>query len=38
MTNDELLANYFLARLLFWRNDLERIEADALFPLLKVLK
>lgn len=38
MTPDELTARYFLARILWWRSDLETLDADAVAQLVKVLK
>ena len=38
MTPDELTARYFLARILWWRHDLELLDAEAVAQLVKVLK
>lgn len=37
MTPDELAARYFLARILWWRHDLEKLDAAAVNALLKSL-
>lgn len=37
MTPDELTARYFLARLLWWRSDLERLDAEAIAQLMAAL-
>ena len=38
MTPDELAQRYFLARVLWWRNDLEQLDAAAIAELVKALK
>ena len=38
MTHDELLARYYLARTLFWRYELEQLDAAAIADILKALK
>lgn len=38
MTPDELAQRYFLARVLWWRNDLEQLDAAAVAELVKALK
>lgn len=38
MTQDELLARYMLARILWWRHDLETLDAEAVAALIKALE
>lgn len=38
MTPDELTQRYFLARILWWRDDLDRLDAEAIAQLVKVLR
>jgi|GEM_PF-1587242 len=38
MTNDEMMVRYFLARILWWRHDLEQLEAEAVAELITTLE
>ena len=38
MTPDELTVRYFLSRLLWWRHDLDRLDAEAIAQLVAVLR